>query len=762
MAKKLSRLEEQRVHYRHYGRLLSYLKYHKVRCLMICLVLTGEALLGIFGIILLKPVLDLVFLGELFVVEREEQTTPLEFNHHFFTDQGTFVVRLAGDLDHPDEDEFAKRTLAWLERDDVQRAVVDLRGVTVDSQGWRILSDTSLGAAILAESAPRDHLLYLRDELVPDGPWASAVQGDVVTSASSSELSALVGSVVLPTIEPKETLNWFGEKKAALLALVKGPLEGLQLFAIQSNWNRYLVLVWFASLIVVATFLRCICGFFAGYLSSYTCDAALRRVKDELYTHMLTLEEGFFARTNVGHLMMHVSQDVTVTRPALEAIFLGVLKGPINLIAILTAMIIISPTLTLYMLFLLPMLILPTFWVARVVRKYSAKAQKKRSKLNVVLHETFAGMRIVRISGTEKRESERFSKENWKLFDYKIRSAMANSAAAQATILLSTIGMCAVLLLNGYFILEKQTISGSDFVIFLLLMVNLYRPMKGFTKANNKIIVAMAGAERFFPILDRKTSIVEKPDAVVLAPFRGAIRYENISFRYGELPVLTDVSLEIPAGRVVALVGQSGSGKTTMVNLLPRLWDVQEGSVTVDGHDIRDVTLRSLRDQIAIVTQETILFDDTVRGNIAYGLDKVDDERVIEAAKAANAHEFILALEKGYDTVIGDRGVRLSGGQRQRISIARALIRQAPILILDEATSALDTESEREVQGAIDRLIKGHTALVIAHRLSTIINADEIVVMHEGRIVERGNHAALLAKGGEYAKLHRMQFAETA
>jgi subfamily B ATP-binding cassette protein MsbA len=319
-----------------------------------------------------------------------------------------------------------------------------------------------------------------------------------------------------------------------------------------------------------------------------------------------------------------------------------------------------------------------------------------------------------------------------------------------------------VLLLNGYFILEKQTISGSDFVIFLLLMVNLYRPMKGFTKANNKIIVAMAGAERFFPILDRKTSIVEKPDAVVLAPFRGAIRYENISFRYGELPVLTDVSLEIPAGRVVALVGQSGSGKTTMVNLLPRLWDVQEGSVTVDGHDIRDVTLRSLRDQIAIVTQETILFDDTVRGNIAYGLDKVDDERVIEAAKAANAHEFILALEKGYDTVIGDRGVRLSGGQRQRISIARALIRQAPILILDEATSALDTESEREVQGAIDRLIKGHTALVIAHRLSTIINADEIVVMHEGRIVERGNHAALLAKGGEYAKLHRMQFAETA
>ncbi|MBN1477767.1 ABC transporter ATP-binding protein, partial [Candidatus Sumerlaeota bacterium] len=637
---------------------------------------------------------------------------------------------------------------------EVHTAAIDLTPLEVlTDEGWQVLA--SLGIAI---DPSQDRLVILSDVQPPADLWPQRLGGLVVAPSEAPEIAALAEQIPVPIFEP-EVPGPVQRFKDRVVMSVRPQLERLQAFTLQSSWNKYIILIWLSVILVVITLGRCICGFFAGYLTGYVSDAMVRRIRDEIYDHMLHLEDGFFSRRNVGTLMTHVMQDVTVTKDSIETVFLGVLKGPINLVVVIAAMIIISPALTLYTLVMFPALMAPMIWVARRVRRYSRRTQEKQSKLNVVLHETLSGMRVVRAYSNEDREVDRFHRENWRLFKFKIRRAMADSFAAQLTFLLSTIAGCAVLLFNGYHILELRTLSGSDFIIFIGLMFTLYRPLKGMTKANNKIIAGMAGAERFFPVLDRPSKIMERPDAVEMPPFRESVRFEHVTFSYGDEPVLHDVDVEIPAGRIVALVGASGSGKTTFVNMIPRFWDPTAGRILIDGHDLRDVTLRSLRRQIAIVTQESILFDDTVRNNIAYGQTGIEDERIFAAARAANAHEFILDLPKGYNTVIGDRGARLSGGQKQRISIARALVKGSPILILDEATSALDTEAEREVQAAIDRLIKGHTAFVIAHRLSTIINADEILVLKEGFIVERGSHSELLAHGGEYAKLYNLQFA---
>jgi subfamily B ATP-binding cassette protein MsbA len=322
---------------------------------------------------------------------------------------------------------------------------------------------------------------------------------------------------------------------------------------------------------------------------------------------------------------------------------------------------------------------------------------------------------------------------------------------------LGGLGIAAIIFYGGYQVIAGTSTPGT-FFSFLAALLMLYEPVKRLTNVNNTIQQGLAGAERIFQILDTEPAIQNSPGAAELAPIREGISIEGVTFRYDEDPVLKDVSLKIRAGEVVAFVGMSGGGKTTLVNLIPRFYDVSEGRIAIDGTDIRTVTLESLRAQIGIVTQQTILFNDTVRGNIAYGDVRRSDGDVIRAAQAANAHDFILKLPQGYDTVIGEQGVKLSGGERQRISIARALLKDAPILILDEATSSLDTESEIEVQDALEKLMKGRTTLVIAHRLSTIRNADRIIVLVDGRIVEEGTHESLLEKRGEYFKLHNLQF----
>jgi subfamily B ATP-binding cassette protein MsbA len=357
----------------------------------------------------------------------------------------------------------------------------------------------------------------------------------------------------------------------------------------------------------------------------------------------------------------------------------------------------------------------------------------------------------------EKYENERFAKENERLFKFYMKAVSVNAVSSPLMDFLAGLGIAAVIFYGGYRVVQGYSTPGT-FVTFLAAALMLYEPIKRLTNVNNTINQGIAGAERVFSIIDLAPNIVDKPSAIALPPIIRSIDIENVTFSYEQTTVLKNINLSIKAGEVIAFVGMSGGGKTSLVNLIPRFYDVSEGRILIDSSDIRDVTLQSLRSQIAIVTQQTILFNDTVRNNIAYGdIDRTEDE-IISAAKAANANDFIMKLPKGYDSNIGELGTKLSGGEKQRISIARALLKNAPILILDEATSSLDTEAEIEVQGALDNLMKGRTTLVIAHRLSTIRNADRIIALVNGKIVEEGSHETLMAKKGEYFRLYNLQF----
>jgi subfamily B ATP-binding cassette protein MsbA len=366
-------------------------------------------------------------------------------------------------------------------------------------------------------------------------------------------------------------------------------------------------------------------------------------------------------------------------------------------------------------------------------------------------------MRIVKAFGMEAYESERFAQRNKSLFNSLMRSIKTTALSHPVMEVVSMLGTSLVLFFGGYWIIRGSMTVG-EFLSFMTALVFFYRPLKELNGINNTLQDGIAAAQRIFEVLDTQPEIREKPGAITISRNFSTISLRNVSFRYEEAMVLKDIDLTVRAGETIAIVGKSGGGKTTLVNLIPRFYDVTGGAILVDGQDLRSATIDSIRSCMAMVTQQTILFNDTVRSNIAYGSAGRSEEDIILAARAAHADLFIRSLPQGYDTVIGESGVKLSGGQRQRIAIARAILRDAPILILDEATSSLDTESEREVQKALDTLMKGRTSFVIAHRLSTIMNADRIIVLKDGRIVEQGSHAELLAKGGEYKNLYEQQF----
>jgi subfamily B ATP-binding cassette protein MsbA len=409
--------------------------------------------------------------------------------------------------------------------------------------------------------------------------------------------------------------------------------------------------------------------------------------------------------------------------------------------------------------FIFPLIIYPIAKFGKKMRSVATRTQITMGALTTLLHETISGTRIVKAFGMEEYENKRFSEENERFFKLNIKAVSINAAASPFMEFLGGIGIAAIVLYGGFQVIKGGATPGT-FFSFLTALIMLYEPVKRLTNMNNTIQQGIAGAQRVFAIIDMEPEIGNREGAIDLPRISRGIDIENVTFAYEETPVLKDINLSIRAGEVVAFVGMSGGGKTTLVNLIPRFYDVTQGRITIDGHDIRDVTVESLRGQIAMVTQQTILFNDTVRNNIAYGDIERSEEEIVRAAQAAHAHDFITQLPQGYDTVIGEAGTKLSGGERQRISIARAILKDAPLLILDEATSSLDTEAEIEVQKALDNLMAGRTTLIIAHRLSTIRNADRIIVMVNGRIVEEGNHESLVAKKGEYYKLYCMQFTE--
>jgi len=480
-------------------------------------------------------------------------------------------------------------------------------------------------------------------------------------------------------------------------------------------------------------------------------------LRNKLYEQIQRQSLSFFAEHPTGLLMSRITNDVLSVQTASSEAITALVKDSFMLVSLVGVIFYTDWKLALIAIVVFPLTIYPISLFGRKMRKVTTSTQISMGTLSSLLQETISGTRIVKAFCMEKYESERFGAENERLFKLNMKIVSVNAISSPLMDFLGGLGIAAVISYGGYNVVQGNSTPGT-FFSFIAALLMLYEPVKRLTNINNTINQGIAGADRIFSIIDRIPDIEDKPGAIILPPITRGIEIENATFCYETTPVLKNINLSIKAGEVVAFVGMSGGGKTSLVNLIPRFYDVAAGRVLIDGHDIRDVTLQSLRGQIAIVTQQTILFNDTVKNNIAYGDIQRTEEEIYDAARAANAHEFISRLPKGYESNIGELGTKLSGGEKQRISIARALLKNAPILILDEATSSLDTEAEIEVQGALDNLMKGRTTLVIAHRLSTIRNADRIIALVNGKIVEEGSHEALMAKKGEYYRLYNLQF----
>lgn len=499
----------------------------------------------------------------------------------------------------------------------------------------------------------------------------------------------------------------------------------------------------------------------AYFLSSATIipirTGVVRDIRNQLYHKITSLPLGFFSEERKGDIIARMTGDVGEIESSIMSSLDMLFKNPILIISYFTALIFISWQLTLFTLVFVPIFGWFMGYVGRKLKRKSIAAQSLWSDTMSQVEETLGGLRIIKAFCAEDKMNKRFDGINSEYRDSIQRVNIRQQMAHPMSEFLGTVLIIIVLWVGGILVLDQQILSGPTFIYYLVMLYSIINPLKDFSKASYNIPKGLASMERVDKILKAENTIKEPANPKHIASFEHQIEFRHVSFRYGEQWVLKDINLVIEKGKTVALVGQSGSGKSTLVDLIPRYYDVQEGEVLIDGVNVKNLGIHDLRQLIGNVNQEAILFNDSFYGNITFGVDSATREQVEQAAHIANAHEFIMQTEHGYDTNIGDRGGRLSGGQRQRVSIARAILKNPPILILDEATSALDTESERLVQDALERLMKTRTTVAIAHRLSTIKNADEICVLHEGEIVERGTHEELLEKGGYYRKLHEMQ-----
>ena len=519
------------------------------------------------------------------------------------------------------------------------------------------------------------------------------------------------------------------------------------------------VLAYLPVVIVVVFVFRGAVNFGQSYLSSYVGHGIINDVRNAIHRHFQTLSLSFFHRNPTGTLISRVTNDVNLVRGVLTDAVASFMRDAVSLAALTVVAFLKDPLLASIAFVVFPASVYPIMRLGKKIKRVTKRGQVAKGLLTSILQESIQGNRIVKAFGMENYEIERFQQENRRVFKQALRSSRTQSMVQPSMELLASFAIGAVVWYGGHSVIGGGRSQG-EFIAFLVAMFLMYQPFKGLAKTYTMIHQGIAGAERIFEVLDADPEIKDRPGAQPAPRFAREIGFHNVSFGYARKLVLSDIDLKVRAGEMVALVGVSGVGKSTLADLVPRFYDVTAGKITIDGVDIRDVTVESLRSQIGIVTQQTFLFNDTVKNNIAYGDPTKDMDHIVVAAKAAHAHEFIMAMPQGYDTMIGELGVRLSGGQRQRLAIARALLKDAPILILDEATSSLDTESEMLVQRALENLMVRRTTLVIAHRLSTIRNANRIVVLVDGRIAEEGTHEELLGRESEYRRLHTLQLLE--
>jgi ATP-binding cassette, subfamily B, bacterial MsbA len=512
------------------------------------------------------------------------------------------------------------------------------------------------------------------------------------------------------------------------------------------------------AMFVFMIFLKNLAAFLSGYFLAPITNGMPRDIYQLTYEKIINLPPSYFTERRKGDIMSRMSSDITNMQLTLMSSLTGLIKYPITILVFASTLFMISYEMTLFIIMVMPVVAIITGKIGGALKHGAHKSQSQSASMMVTIEETLTGLRIIKAFGAARHQINKFAGQNHVLYKLQNRLSRRYFAAHPLSEMMGISVLAMAMAFGGNLVLSGQGLSAEGFIYYLVVFSQVISPAKGFSTSFYNIKKSSASIDRIAEILSAENTITDKPGAANFSRFSQEIEFCSVCFEYEEgRPVLIDIDFKLQKGKTIALVGQSGSGKTTIANLLPRFYDITSGSIKIDGADIRDVKLEDLRKQMGIVSQESILFNDTIFNNIAFGMDSAQMQDVQEAAKIANAHDFIMEIPGGYSATIGDGGSKLSGGQRQRISIARAVLKNPPLLVLDEATSALDTESEKHVQQALDRLMSNRTSLVIAHRLSTIKKADEILVMSEGQIIERGTHDQLVGKNGQYAKLHALQ-----
>ncbi len=514
-------------------------------------------------------------------------------------------------------------------------------------------------------------------------------------------------------------------------------------------------------IVILLYFIRGILAYAHAYLMNYIGQQIIRELRNMLYTSIIELPLSFFHSEKIGVLMSRITNDVNVVKSMVSTVVTRIAKDGFTIIGLIGVIFYRDWKMALIAMIVLPIIFFPIFIFGRWVRKFSKKVQKSMAEVSAFLYETFTGSKIVKAFGKEEHEKRRFFQKTKDLFKLEIKSVIAKELSSPVMEIVTGIGISFIIWFGGKRVINGAVTTGT-FFSFLAAAIMLYEPVKQLNKLNNAIQEGLGATDRIFEIIEKESDIKESENPIMLNPDFNLIEFKNMFFKYNDEWVLEDINLDVNKGEVIALVGMSGGGKTSLVNLIPRFYDTNKGAILIDGADIKELSIKSLRKQIAIVTQEPILFNDTVRSNIAYGREDASEEDIEKAAKAAFAYDFICGFPEKFDTMIGELGSRLSGGEKQRICIARALLKNAPILILDEATSSLDINAEEVVKKALDNLMKGRTTFIIAHRLSTVAKADKIITLINGRIKEIGTHSELLEKKGDYYNLYIKQFPELA